>query len=397
MTQLSLSYQTLPVGSDLGQESQILSIAFGMPADKGREWIERSGRSLFRTVTAGDDLAAVIMLIPMGIFFGGRSVPMTGIAGVAVAPAFRGRGVARWMMTEALREIARDGVGLSGLYSAMHPLYRSVGFEQAGSHFRITVPLHLLPGGRRTFEELPAGSNPLVHSCYHAWARHCDGHLDRGPYVWARVENWRGTPMRGFASRNADGQIDAYVYLHQQAAPDPRDQQIVSVTDMGASSPEGLRALMNFLAGFSSMANNVTFYGGPSHPLLAALDDRRYQVELTDYWMLRVVDVRQALEQRGYPRGLSAHVRFNLVDATFPDQAGAWSLDIADGKASASRIGDADAGLPTLTARGLAALYAGHLSAHQLQLIGLLTANADQCDTLHAVFPPTGSSMVDMF
>lgn len=397
MTQLSLSYQTLPLGSDLGEESRILSIAFGVPAEKSCEWIERSGRSIFRTVTSGDSIAALVMIIPMGIYFGGQSIPMSGIAGVAVAPDFRGQGVARWMMTQAMRELARDGVPLSGLYSAMHPLYRSVGFEQAGTRFHITVPLHLLPTGSRTFEELAPGSTDLVRPCYNAWASRCDGHLDRGPYVWARIENWRGTPMRGFVSRNARGEIDAYVYLHQQGSPDPCVPQSILVTDMGAATPESLRSLMSFLAGFSSIASSVSFYGGPTHPLLTALDDRRYKVELTDHWMLRVVDVQRAFEHRGFSRGLSARMRFNLVDTVFPEQEGAWSLEVSEGRARATHTGAPESGAPKITARGLASLFAGHLSAHSLRLTGLLDATPDQLDALHAVFPPTNSSMVDMF
>lgn len=394
MDDAGLRYETLPLGSDLDAESKILSIAFGMPPEKGREWIERSGRTLFRRAMAGDQVAAVVVLIPMGIYYGGRGVPMTGIAGVAVDPGFRGRGVGRWMMTEAVREIGRDGVALSGLYSAMHPLYRSVGFEQAGCRFRISVPLHLLPKGSRVFEELPPGATEQVKECYQAWAARCDGHLERGAYVWARVENWRGTAMRGFAARDARGQVEAYVYLHQAGSADPCRPQVVEVTDLGARTPEGLRALMAFLGGFSSIAGKATMFGGPSHPLLAMLDDRRYAMELTDHWMLRVIDVPRALEQRGYARGLRGSATFELLDPVFSDQSGGWTLEVEGGGGHVSR-GGADGA--KVTSRALAALYGGHLSARQLRLMGLIEGDDAQVDALDTVFPASGSSMVDMF
>lgn len=319
---------------------------------------------------------------------------MTGIAGVAVDPGFRGRGVARWMMTEALREIGRQGTALSGLYSAMHPLYRSVGFEQAGCRFRISVPLHLFPAGTRRFEELPSGSNEQVKECYQAWASRCDGHLDRGAYVWAHIENWRGTPMRGFVARDAHGRVEAYVYLHQSGSADPCQPPVVEVTDLGASTTGGLRSLMAFLGGFSSIAGKLTFFGGPSHPLLAMLDGRRYTMDLTDHWMLRVIDVRCALEQRGYARGLRGAARFELADPVFGDQGGPWTLEVEGGGGHVSRGGSGGA---RVTSRALAALYGGHLSARQLRLMGLIEGDDAQVDALDTVFPVGVSSMVDRF
>lgn len=394
MGDVGLRYETLPLGSDLDAESKILSIAFGIAPDKSREWVERAGRTLFRRVMAGEQVASVLMLIPMGIYYGGRGVPMTGIAGVAVDPGFRGRGVARWMMTEAVREIGRDGVALSALYSAMHPLYRSVGFEQAGCRFKISVPLHLLPSGSRRFEELPTGAIEQVKTCYQTWGSRCDGHLDRGPYVWARIENWRGTPMRGFVARDDRGEVEAYVYVHQSGSADPCQPQLVEVTDLGARTPEGLRALMAFLGGFSSIAGKVTFFGGPSHPLLAMLDDRRYAMDLTDHWMLRVIDVRRALEGRGYARGLRGAATFELSDPVFNEQSGLWTLEVEGGGGHVARGGHDGA---RVTARALAALYGGHLSARQLRLMGLIEGDDAQVDALDSVFPASGSSMVDMF
>lgn len=394
MGDAQLKYETLTDASDLDAESKILSIAFGSPPEKAREWVERSGRGLCRRVMAGDTLAAFILLIPMGIYYGGRSVPMTGIAAVAVDPGFRGRGVGRWMMAEALREIACEGVALSGLYSAMHPLYRSVGFEEAGSRFQINVPLHLLPTGARRFEEVEPGSIDQVKECYRAWASRCDGHLDRGEYVWSRVENWRGTPMRGFVSRDGAGQVDAYVYLHQEGTANPCEPQVLNVTDMGATSARGLCALMSFLGGFSSIAGKVSFFGGSSHPLLAALDDRRYKMELTDHWMLRVVDVKRAFEQRGYARGLAASASFDLTDPVLPEQSGVWTVEVSGRRGKAERVGKGGA---KVTSRGLAALYGGHLSAWSLRLLGLIEGDDGQIEELDAVFPASGSSMVDMF
>lgn len=65
---------------------------------------------------------------------------MAGVAGVAVGPGHRGRGVATALMTEvAVR--ARDlGYPISALYPASVPVYRAVGWELAGRQYRVSVP-----------------------------------------------------------------------------------------------------------------------------------------------------------------------------------------------------------------------------------------------------------------
>src|SRR5262245_16037483 len=51
----------------------------------------------------------------------GRPVPMAGVAGVMVAPEYRGRGVGRRLMTALLDEIVARGYPLSALFPATVP------------------------------------------------------------------------------------------------------------------------------------------------------------------------------------------------------------------------------------------------------------------------------------
>ncbi|MBI3925782.1 MAG: GNAT family N-acetyltransferase [Armatimonadetes bacterium] len=71
----------------------------------------------------------------MAQWFGGRAVPMTGIAGVAVAPEARARAVGRALIRETLQELHKEGVALSALYPSTLPFYRASGYELAGSRF----------------------------------------------------------------------------------------------------------------------------------------------------------------------------------------------------------------------------------------------------------------------
>ena len=72
----------------------ILTESFNQPPGKARPWVEASGRENWRVVVDEEPVAGA-MLIPMGQWFGGRVVGMTGLAGVVVSARARGRGVGK--------------------------------------------------------------------------------------------------------------------------------------------------------------------------------------------------------------------------------------------------------------------------------------------------------------
>src|SRR5262245_8366746 len=104
--------------SDLPAVTRLIVHAFaGTPAGT-QAWLKFAGQEHVRVVRedGNREPRACLLRVPMGQYFGGRPVSMLGIAGVAVAPEARGRGLAKRMMQEAVIEAARDGFALSALY-----------------------------------------------------------------------------------------------------------------------------------------------------------------------------------------------------------------------------------------------------------------------------------------
>jgi len=118
--------------SDLDAVATITGAAFSFPAAEAETWLSNAGTDQLRVVREGGRVVGSLLLIPMGQYFGGKSVPMVGIAGVGVGIADRGRGVARALMAGTVQELAERGVALSTLYASTQTLYRSVGYERAG-------------------------------------------------------------------------------------------------------------------------------------------------------------------------------------------------------------------------------------------------------------------------
>src|ERR1041384_5381049 len=129
-----------PAAADLDRMAELGSAAFCIPFGDLREKLEQKlGLGNLRIMRHGGGGTAVLDMIPMGQFFGGRSVRMVGIAGVSSAPERRGRGAGVRLMREMLAELHAAGVPLSGLYPATQPIYRRAGYEWAGSRFEIAA------------------------------------------------------------------------------------------------------------------------------------------------------------------------------------------------------------------------------------------------------------------
>src|SRR3954468_11266783 len=78
-------------------------------------------------------------------WWGGRLVPASGVAGVAVQAEARGRGAGRTVMTALLRGVRERGAPVAALYGTSTAVYRSLGFEACGVLRRVHLPTATLP------------------------------------------------------------------------------------------------------------------------------------------------------------------------------------------------------------------------------------------------------------
>lgn len=386
--------------ADLPALARLISLAYAAPRDKAEEYLRLSGLEhvrAFRDHAAAP--SACLLRIPMGQWFGGRSVPMTGIAAVAVAPEARGRGCALALMQHALREIAAEGVPLSGLYASTQTLYRQVGYEQGGHCFRLRLPLAQISVRDRDLPIRPLtdADEPAVRAGYNAFARQFDGMLDRGPYVWTRTRKWRDAAFEGWGVIGPSGEIEGHVHLAQE-----RNLQTghfnLTVSDLAFATPRAGRRLLGFLADFATTGDEAILQTGPIHPLLALLPTQKYALERREYWMTRITCLPAAFEARGFPRALSARLALDVTDELIPDNHAAFTLHIDSGQPRVVRgaSGPASAVL-RLDIRALAPLYTGLWSARQAVLAGLIQGDESALDAAQAIFPGAAPWMADFF
>ncbi len=381
---------------ELAAAEDIRTQAFALAPEESRGWQRQveAGEAHLRVLREGGSVAATAVLIPMGQWFCGRRVPMVGIGGVGVAPARRGQGAATRLMQAALRELRSQGAPLASLYPATQPLYRRVGFEQAGSRFEIRVQLLGLDFHERSLSLRPVEESdmPALRDVYRRHAQRQQGWIDRTAYTWNRVTHPRGEIAYGFLVEGSTG-LEGYVYLSRRLQPHSLRQEL-SLTDLVALTPAAGRRLLSFIGDHGSLASEVVWRGGPADPLLFLLREQTYQVKLLFHWMLRVMDVPAALQARGYPAGLSGALHLEVDDDLFPENCGRFVLEVENGEAEVRPGGDGDM---KLHVRALAPLYSGFLSPAALQLAGALEADEDSLRTATALFSGPPPAMPDMY
>lgn len=393
--------------SDCEPAGLVLSRAFGFTAEQAGQWMrDKVTLPESRVLREGGVAVATAMRVPMGIWLGGVAVPQAGIAGVAVAPEARGRGLAREVMRRCLLEMHERGEAISTLYSAMHPLYRSVGYETAGNLFSARVPAGMIAATDRGADWRPMtdADLPAVQACARERARLTPAALDRGPYVWDRVLRSKDGPAEAFVAEDGSGRVEAYaIYRVQPRTDGPTTGsgrgRLMELVDFGYASGHGLDRLLGFLRGFSSVVGEILMAEHPASPLLARLPDRRYSLAVHDSWMLRVVDVSRALEARGYAPDLTCAFTIRVDDPLLEANTRPLRVTIEAGSARVERAGGSKAGEAIEMKVGvLAPILTGMQSASLLARVGLVRGPARDLGALDAAMACAGGPcMFDFF
>jgi predicted acetyltransferase len=242
---------------------------------------------------------------------------------------------------------------------------------------------------------LSAADQPAIEDCYRAWAREHNGALARGRYIWGRVRDIRGETYHGFGVPREGGGLDGYIFITQRRSPVTFRQEI-GISDIAFRTAAAGRRILGFLADFGTVGDEAHFFGGPHHLILTLMGQQRFKAEFKDYWMIRVTDVKSALEKRGYPTGLAGDIVLRVSDDLVPENAGDWVLRIRDGSGSAERSGSARPGL-SMDAGALGAMYSGFLSPGQLRLIGRVGGDESTGALAAAAFAGPTPGMTEMF
>jgi len=386
-------YRRAEGDEDRAAFARLLDRSFALPAGFSNVAWARFGRDV-RFLSESGDALACLAWYAVGQFFGGRAVPCAGIAAVGVEPHRRGERLATRIVAESLRELARDGAPLAALYPSNLALYRGAGFEIAGGRYELRAACRAL--AREKIEErvvpLPAGvHDDRVRASYAAAARQRAGWLDRNEAIWDRVRDFRGQTREAFGVER-DGQLAGYVFLARVRRRALGYELVCG--DLVASDASAGRALLGFLGSHGTIAMDLSVSLAPWDPLVALVSDMHAKHSLQHPWMLRVLDLRAALEARGFSPAVHGELHLDVEDELLPHHAGRAIVEVADGVA---RVRAGGSGRVRVRARGLGPWFSGHQSAEALAFQGLIDGPRADLALMSALTAGIAPSMPDFF
>ncbi len=379
--------------SEFDALKSMLAVSYGLTAEMWAGWFARVGQENIRVVRKGDVLLGGLGMYRFAHYYGGKSVHTAGIAGVGIAPEHRASGAARAMLIATLKELHRGGTALATLFASTQYLYRSVGFEHAGHavYYRApTAGLRPLSVDRSLTVTQVKPTREALEPMYVAAAMARPGHVMRDDAMWSRKLAAQGTDeVFGYLFGPPSAPEGYVIYSqvrHDQMLFDIRARDIVWSTPRAASS------ILRFFYDQRSMARDVLWLGAPNDPLQLLLSEQVAKVEKLDRFFARVVDVKSALEQRGYQN--DGELAFSIDDPVLSENARTWKLRVRQGVGTV-----APAARPSvhMTINGLASLMTGMYDAQKLALVGALEGSKAAIAEASQLFAGPVPWIADMF
>lgn len=399
--------------ADLPAALTIRARSFGPLGPGGQAWWERVAKDvipgrMLGVVDANDTLLATGRARPYEQVWGGRHLPMGGIAGVYADPSARGRGVATLLMRGLLTRMAELGDVVSCLFPTAPELYRAVGYEVGGVQPRFSYAAHDVRGARTRSGGLrPRPAGPGDAELFHSLMRSDqERHGLSGPML-PTVETWReDLEDDGLINYVLDDGEGSRGFVSYSLA-----EEVLTVEELVGESAEATAALWAVVGSGSSAAPTVRSCLDPRDPGRLVFGGMP-EVDVREHvWMLRVIDLPGAMAARGFSPHVTASAEIVLDDPEVPANSATWEISVAAGagtvrKLSTRSVGDADPapiesaasggaspaaygkgrGPTRLGPRGLAALWCGWTMS-RLRLAGLATGGDPAADrALDAMF-----------
>lgn len=379
-----------PTIDEAEQAQQLGHEAFGVPLQRPAtaDAVSGPGRH-YVAAFDGPTLAGQMVDREYDSWFGGRLVPTSGIAGVAVAMEYRSRGLLRPLFGELFAGARARGAVISTLMPSAPGIYRGLGYEVVGTVDTVELPMAALSRITAAPEVVTrrAGLADVgaIRAIYDQWAQAQDGPLSRRGVSFPTTDEELLRAFTAITVAERGSEIIGYASWERgigEATP-------LRIVDLLATEADGYRALLAGFATFASVVDRIRLETSGLDLIRALVPASDWQPTAVESYMLKILDVPGALTARGYPAALDLELEFGLRGDTITGTDGRYRFRLRGGDPQCTRIGDLDQpdpSLPTFTPCGLALAYAGSQSCAGIRTVGGLTGPQDDDATWGAAF-----------
>jgi len=368
----------------------------GRTQEKLEEMLGRGPLGGLEVLWVGEEedgrVTAACHLLRLEQYFGGSSLPMMGLALVAVSPARRRRGLARRLVAAGLRESRERGDALSALYPFRITFYEGLGYGLAGSADQFLIAPSQLPDApERQRVELVEGEDgrAAVREVYDRWAPTQNGQLARADGNWRRVWDYASAAA---LYRGPDDAPEGYAILRYPADVPPADRSL-EVEEQAWLTPGARRGIHAWLGSLGDQWSRIAYRAHPDEGFAEVVREPRLATGGAGWglWfpsatrmagpMLRLLDIDAAWRARAVTPHANLTIALEVTDDDVAENAGSWRFRLENGRVGVERSAADGVDLTLrLSIRTLSRIYAGSLAPSVAVEHGL--AEADRTDRL---------------
>jgi len=379
---------------------------FGASYEDADEWmtiLRREGQfPPSNTMAAFVDgrIASTLGVHPWNVRVNGIAIPTACVTAVGTIPEFRRQGYQRQVMTRSLEWHRDSGQPIAMLWASFGAIYQRYGYGLASAHTAYKVdPRYIAlrdsaPAAQQGYTvriEDWKTHRPVVERIYQAYAEPRTLAIERDGLRWDAIFYWDFERRKDAWTHLAIAYDEAQQpqgYLIYSSKEDPVQfrpgpDQKMEVKQFIPLTLGAWRAMWDYVRSHDLVREaDVDFIpeDDPAQDML--LEPRELQRRTGDGMWLRMVDVAQALEARGWDE--DGAITIAVRDELCAWNDGTYRLAIEGGHASVARTSDA-ADL-TLPVAALSSLYSGFRSATELHRAGRVEGDRDALRRADALF-----------
>jgi predicted acetyltransferase len=309
---------------------------------------------------------------------------MSAVGSVVTHPDHRRKGVFKAMMAYLLQRMSQEGAAISALFPADHRLYQQFAYAAAANWQAYTIAPANLPAFAEAKAVRPFETEdlPVIRSIYRGGQlSQNDGRLSRSNSWWNHLvsKKYRSGNKR-IAVYDADG-VEGYLKYTLCK------ENTLHIEEMLVSDDAAWRGLWGFLA--TQPVQAIEYLAPPDDPVLHLLkvpasssdgngwwtsDDFNEVYRATTSFMLRIIDLTEALTSRFYPQNMMGNRVLKIHDPLIPANSQLVNFRIVDGRPDTLPV---DAQPPQIESdiATFSQIFCGYLSPETARKLGKLQAD----------------------
>lgn len=340
-----------------------------------------------------DQLVSQLCIYPCQVNIHGKMFSMGGLTGVGTYPEYANLGLMNDLIKSGLQIMKNKGQWISYLYPYSIPYYRRKGWEIMSDHLTFTIKDSQIPKNisvKGFAERLPV-TDPDVISVYDKFARSNHGALIRGNQEWEEYWRWENEDER-----------TAAVYYDKEDVPQGYilywiEEDIFHIKDIIYLNQEARVGLWNFVYAHYSMVDEVQGNIYKNDPLHFLLDDGQIKETIEPYYMARIVDVTEFLNDFPFKDSdIFTPFHFVVSDSIAEWNQGVFGL-VKNEKGKLAHTNEAVGKPVYLDIQTLTTMLMSYRSPSYLHKIERLQADENTLEILEQIIPDNQPYFSDYF